>query len=404
MGNQGRYCKSPLAFSWQIQAHKLSAHPKPTGRGTHDVTAYHPDQGSWGEDREDRPDILFQYEKVKKPETELNVQKNPGFLEHQGRIVLAPEASGRTPYRPVLDYPEIPLTLSSVGQGWLMEAISRLNESIILQDFQDRMPFDSQPSINALSMKRSRYRWSSGSLSWNKREGGKVMKDYLDKLIPKHLLRINTTKGLRDLNDDEQEAMRALNKGKYPERRRNKTPPAESGPSSKTKTGKEKAESRSHSRARSRSPRPSPQPQRPDYHRRTPTPEHEETGKGKIVAQGSDREAIQEQQPEQTEGDIDWRDEAPDTYDEVRTVYFALMRTRLQNSFQTGAPTPRTDQHESYNEQWDMLRRHFNVWWAASGNYVHTVPQLVKCGPWPDGFPDHFLNYQGAHAPIEADV
>lgn len=118
-------------------------------------------------DREDRPDILFQYEKVKKMENELNVQKtenepkvqkNPGFLEHQGRIVLVPEALGRTPYRPILDYPEIPLTLSSVGQGWLMEAISRLNESIILQDFQDRMPFDKQPNINALSMQRSRYR------------------------------------------------------------------------------------------------------------------------------------------------------------------------------------------------------------------------------------------------------
>lgn len=391
---------------------QTSAHPRPTGRGTYDETAYHPDQRAWGEDREDRPDILFQYEKFKKTENEpnvqktqngLNVKKNPGFLEHQGRIVLAPEASGRTPYRPVLDYPEIPLTLSSVGQGWLMEAISRLNEFIILQDFQDRMPFDKQPNINALSMQRSRYRWSSGSLSWSKREGGKSMKDYLNELIPKHLLRANTTKGFRDLDDDEQEAMRALNKGRYPERRRNKTPPVEPGPSSKSKRGEKKAESRSYSGARSRSRRTSLQPQRPNHRLRTPTPEDEETGKGKTVAQGFDQKVVQEQQLEQPEREIDWRDEAPDQFNEIRTVHFALMRTRLQISFETMAPTPHTNQRTTYHDQWNVLCRHFNAWWAASGNDVHMVPQLVKCGPWPDGFPEYFLSYQGMHAPMEAE-
>lgn len=197
--------------------------------------------------------------------------------------------------------------------------------------------------------------------------------------------------------------MRALNKGKYPERRRNKTPPAESGSSCKTKKDQKEVESRSHPRARSHSPRPSPQPQRPNYRLRTPSPEHEGSGKRKTIAQGFDQKAVQEQQSEQPEEGLDWRDEAPDTFNEIRIVHFALMRTRLQISFQTRAPTPHTDQHASYQDQWDVLCRHFNAWWAASGKDVHIVPQLVKCGRWRDGFPEHFLDYHGMHARIEAE-
>lgn len=380
----------------------VSALPRPQGKDVHDQTCYHPDQRAWGPERRDRPNILFQYERKAKPEEERNAQQNPGFLRHRGRIVLAPDP---VPHRPVLNYPEIPLTLSSNTEGWLLEAICRLNDYIILQDLRDRMPLDKQTSDNRLSMQRSRYRWRSGSLSWNLREGREAIKGYLDKLIPEHLLKNNTTKGFRDLEEHEIEEMKAKNKGKYPERRRKfrdqgiTKMAAEAGPSNKNQKRANKVESRS----RSRSPLVSHRPNRQAYRRRTPTPEDEEKskGKGKKATQGSDREELHEQRPDTMEALIDWRDESPETHEELLIVHYALMRTRLQISHLTGAPTPQTDQHASYNDQWEILRDHYFSHWAARGNDIRDLQTLLKWGPWPDGFPPEFLNYQEAHAPID---
>jgi len=383
----------------------LSAHPRPQGKDAHDQTSYHPDQRAWGPERCDRPDILFQYEKRDKPEEERSAQQYPGFLRHRGRIVLAPDP---VPHRPVLDYPEIPLTLSSNTEGWLLEAICRLNDSIILQDLRDRMPLDRQTSDNRLSMKRSRYRWRSGSLSWNPREGREAIKGYLDKLIPEHLLKNNTTEGFRDLEDHEIEEMKAKNKGKYPERRRKKShdqgttePPVEAGPSNRKQKRATKVKSRS--RSRSRSPLVSRRPDPQAYRRRTLTPEDEdeEKGKGKKAPQEPDPEEVHEHQAGTAEDFIDWRGESPQTHEELLIVHHALMRTRLQVSHLTRAPTPHTDQHASYNDQWEVLRSHYFAHWAARGNDINEIQALLKWGPWTDGFPPEFLNYQEAHAPID---
>lgn len=377
----------------------MSAHPRAQGRDALDQTSYHPDQMAWGPERSDRPDILFEYEKRDKLEDQRNVQNSPGFLRHRGRIVLAPDP---VPHRPVIDYPEIPLTLSSNSEGWLLEAICRLNDSIILQDLRDRMPYDKQTSDNRLSMKRSRYRWKSGSLSWNPREGRQSMKEYLDKLIPEYYLKNNTTKGFRDLEDHEVREMKAKNKGKYPERRRKKShdqgiteTPAEAGPSEKTQNIAKK------SRSRSRSPRAFPRPDLQAYRRRTPKPGDKDKGKGKKAAQESDPEDRHEHGPGTIEHLIDWRDETPQTHEELLIVHYALMRSRLQISHLTRAPTPYTGQHASYNDQWEVLRSHHFAQWAARGNVINEVPALVKWGPWTDGFPHDFLGYQETHAPID---
>lgn len=376
--------------------------PRPHGKDYLDQTSYHPDQRTWGPERQDRPDILFQYEKRDKPEKQRNAQRNPGFLRHRGRIVLAPDP---VPHRPILDYPEIPFTLSSKTEGWLLEAICRLNEFIILQDLRDRMPYDKQTRDNRLSMKRSRYRWKSGSLSWNLREGRGAIKAYLDKLIPEHLLKDNTTEGFRDLEEHEIAEMKAENKGKYPERRRKilqdqgtTETPAEAGPSSQKE---KKAKTVKKSRSRSRSPHASPRPNLRAYRRRTPTPEDGSKGKGKKAAQESDPEDSREQRAETNEDLIDWRDESPGTHEELLIIHYALMRARLQISYLTRAPTPQTDQHASYNDQWEVLRRHYYSHLAAGGNDINDLQTLLKWGPWTEGFPKEFLNYQDAHAPID---
>lgn len=244
------------------------------------------------------------------------------------------------------------------------------------------MPYDKQTSDNRLSMKRSRYRWKSGSLSWNLREGRGAIKAYLDKLIPEHLLKDNTTEGFRDLEEHEIAEMKAENKGKYPERRR-KIPqdqgttetPAEAGPSSQKE---KKAKTVKKSRSRSRSPRASPRPNPRAYRCRTPTPEDDSKGKGKKAAQESDPEDSREQRAETNEVLIDWRDESPGTHEELLIIHYALMRARLQISHLTRAPTPQTDQHASYNDQWEVLRRHYYSFLAAGGNDINDLQTLLK--------------------------
>ena len=374
------------------------AHYRPTGSGIYDQTSYHPGQRTWGPDRQDRPDILFQYQKREKSKEERQAQKNPGFLYHRDRIVIAPDP---IPYRPILNYPEIPKTLSSAEKGWSLEAMSRLNEFIRLEDFRDRMPFDNRPDIKSLSMRRSRYRWSSGSLAWTTREGSKAIEEYLNKLIPKQLLLANTTRGFRDLTDDEVEAMKLASKGKYPERGRRENrsnegegEAAEAGPSNKREQKKKKAKSRSHSRSRSRSPRPESNRQR----HRTRTPEIEGSGKGKAVAQDSEPEDLQAHHPEQPEEPYDWRDAEPQTREELQIIHYALIETRWHIYDLTGGePTPRTDQHASYNEQWTVLHNHLVMVWTAHGHdEMGAVPGLIKQGPWyGDGLPRCFLDWQG---------
>ena len=385
----------------KIGANGLLAEPRPLGDGIYDEPSFHPDQGSWGPAREDRPDILFQYEKRQKTKKEKEAQKNPGFLYYRDRIVIAPDP---VPHRPVLDFPEIPKTLSSAEQGWALEAMSRLNEFIRLEDFRDRMPPDHRPDMNSLSMRRSRYRWNSGSLSWTQRDGSKAIKKYLDKIVPQHLLLANTTKGFRDLEEDEVEEMKAAGRGKHPERRRKSNkgdeveePPAEAGPSTKGKQ-KKKAKTRSRSPSRSRSPRSRPG----GYRRRTPTPEPEETGKGKEAATESEGEDPQAYTFQRLEERYDWRDAVPQTHDELVIIHHALMTTRLQISSVTGEPTPRTDQHTSYNEQWKVLHDYWDTWKLFNPEVTARFSTPVKHGPWyGDSFPREFLDYQGEHAGIE---
>ena len=382
----------------------VQAHPRPDGDGQNDRTAYHPDQGSWGPSRQDRPDILFQYEKRPKPQSERDAQRNPGPLMHRGQVVLAPDA---TPRRPVWDYPEIPKTLSSAEQGWSLEAMSRLNEFIQLEDFRDRMPpGDRCPNLRTLSMRRSRYRWNSGTLSWSQRDGTRAIKEYLDKLIPEHLLKENTTKGFRDLEDDEIEEMKAASKGKFPERRRKskqaeavEEPPAESGPSNQ-KVQKKPEKARSRSPERSRSPHRKPG----WYRRRNPTPEVEDRSKAKAVASGSAEEEPQADESAQIEEPADWRDDIPQERDEYIIVHHALMITRLEISFLTGRPTPQTNIRTSYNDQWEELRAHLAAWYVANDIHLRDRKRPEKHGPWREGFPVHFLQYQGEIAKIERNV
>lgn len=84
---------------------------RPNGDGGHtDATSVHRDQQQWGPRRDQRPDILMQYEKTEKSKKEKQEQGHPEPLLWRGLVVIAPD---KLPNRCVRGFPEMPYTLSS---------------------------------------------------------------------------------------------------------------------------------------------------------------------------------------------------------------------------------------------------------------------------------------------------
>ena len=167
-----------------------------------------PGQAEWGEDRNNRPEILFQYE----PTRHNKGMKAPKMI-YQGHLVLDYFDN------PVVNYVEIPLTCSSLMEGWLQEAIVRLNPAITGRDFLARMLKD-KVNVNALSMRRTRFREKAGCISWTKRAGSDNVKRYMDLILPTVCLDNNSTRAFRDLHRHEIAEMHFGNVGQFPERSR----------------------------------------------------------------------------------------------------------------------------------------------------------------------------------------
>ena len=122
---------------------------------------------------------------------------------------------------PILDFKNMPKTISSQVEGGLQEAITRQDFRIEVNDFRVRMPSDpknkgviSLPTLSAISMRRSRFRWGAGYLSWTPRMGSQDIKSYLDGLLPDSCKETNSTRGFRDLKPSEVKRMTLPNRGK----------------------------------------------------------------------------------------------------------------------------------------------------------------------------------------------
>ena len=360
------------------------------------MTSYHPGQRNWGPDRPDRPDILFQHYPPNLSKAERQAQNVFEFLMHKGRIVIDPESR-----KPVRNFPELPKTISSHEQGWSLEAMSRLNEWINMDDFRDRMPSESRPSVRSLSMRRSRFRWSAGLLAWIPREGSKAIQDYLDAKLPKSCLESNCTRDFRDLYEDEREEMKRASKGKYPERaRKNKRPAVEqeyneatdgskenikSG-SSKKKGKKRQPTSRPASRVRSRSPHAESSTVRDQ----TRSLEPEGKGKEKVATEEPEEEL--EASAEENQEPYDWRDQEPDEHEDIRAVHYALMPSRYELQLLIRMPIPfPSNQRRSYNEQYEELQQYLESIWNQRWGAFQIAPRLPKYPPWWNGFPRYLL-------------
>lgn len=124
--------------------------------------------------------------------------------------------------QPILDFKNMPKAISSQVEGGLQEAITRQDSRIEANDFRVRMPLDpkgrgknSTPCLSAISMRRSRFRWRAGYLSWTPRTGSDDIKKYLDSILPVHCKAANSTRDFRELRPSEVKRMTLENRGKY---------------------------------------------------------------------------------------------------------------------------------------------------------------------------------------------
>lgn len=125
---------------------------------------------------------------------------------------------------PLLDYRDIPATLSSAFEGRDMEAIKRIDPRIKQRDFIARMPMKyttkrgirkSVQSATSIGMKMTRFRQKNGMLSWVGREGSQTIRDALWEGLPEWNRRNNSIRGLKPPSEWEQEKVREGNIGKF---------------------------------------------------------------------------------------------------------------------------------------------------------------------------------------------
>ena len=123
---------------------------------------------------------------------------------------------------PILDFKNMPKAISSQVEGGLQEAITRQDSRIEANDFRVRMILDpkgrgvnSTPCLSAIGMRRSRFRWRAGYLSWTPRTGSDDLKKYLDSILPAHCKAANSTRDFRELKPSEFKRMSLGSRGKY---------------------------------------------------------------------------------------------------------------------------------------------------------------------------------------------
>lgn len=164
--------------------------------------------GARGRERNQWPRILHLINREDEAKSDWRVSA----MEYNGRIVL----DGNN--HPVMLYLELPLTLSSKMDPWLIEAILRLNPKIGCHDLWARMPRSTVPSqkvANSLSMRASRFRHKAGLTSWSKRRGTDNNNNWLMSKYPVHCVQANSVEHFRDLTSAELEQMKAANKGQF---------------------------------------------------------------------------------------------------------------------------------------------------------------------------------------------
>lgn len=161
--------------------------------------------------------LLFRLECKNYPVPEYK----PDIWFDRGRVVLDIDNN------PIKMWANIPLTLASNADPWLLENIRREDRRITQKDLRSRMPLrildkkgKSKPlgTLSALGMQMTRFRMSAACPAWTEREGSDTIRDYVKGLLSDEGLVANSTEELTGLSAWQQAECRKPNKGLYPER------------------------------------------------------------------------------------------------------------------------------------------------------------------------------------------
>ena len=182
-------------------------HPRKHGLDPLDITSFHPDQKTWGPDRNEHwpfmPDqLLFRLERQGYPAPDYHVTR---WID-DGRIVLDMDN------RPIRNFHSIPLTLSSEMEGYLMEMINRMDTRISHRDLRARMPHTVQTgtgtksimSMNGIDVRLKRFRLENACPSWYEKNSS-PLKSFVMKVLSEEGLKSNSTQELSGLTKLQQE-------------------------------------------------------------------------------------------------------------------------------------------------------------------------------------------------------
>lgn len=205
----------------QMQALGSYDHERSHGVHKDDVTAYHPDQKTWGPDRKlhwpfMKDKLLFRLDCKDYPRPDY-----PVFIWYdEGRVVLDGDNHAVRPYR------NIPLTLSSVPDMYMLESISREDTRITYLDFRARMPpiiYNAEGTrgtplgtLSMITMRLRRFRQASACPPWHALPHQTLFRDYVWNKLSEAGRRNNSTEELDGLTSLEQEEVRSIGKGKQP--------------------------------------------------------------------------------------------------------------------------------------------------------------------------------------------
>ncbi|KAL9125141.1 MAG: hypothetical protein Q9217_005608 [Psora testacea] len=198
--------------------------PRRRGLGVDDETAFHNEQKNWGGDRlhwgRIRDDVLNIFEG--NGYVGLDAAQVPQDWYEGDRIVLDHDN------HPLRVFRDLPLTLSTEVEGWLLEAYCRLDSRIERKDIRARMPRQRVYSdgrivnlfgLSAIGNKRSRFRDCQNLASWEERSGTAAKKENLKKKMPPEAVAANTTKDCQALTHAQQKGASAKSKGVHPQKR-----------------------------------------------------------------------------------------------------------------------------------------------------------------------------------------
>ncbi|KAL8671913.1 MAG: hypothetical protein Q9168_003606 [Polycauliona sp. 1 TL-2023] len=196
-------------------------YPMDRGVDPNDRTSFHPECARFNMAyRGSRPEILYRWDPPSKGQ---NI--HPGYMRDptDEKILLS------TDNKPMLDWPEVPKTLSGQISGLHLEYFSRINQHIKITDLVARCPNktqkpqqkerelkDNQTTFSAYTNRMQEARIQLGTRAWNSKGRSGRLQNVMESVMPQRVLdereANNTTHTWRDLIKDEVEGVKHFGK------------------------------------------------------------------------------------------------------------------------------------------------------------------------------------------------